>query len=38
VEKLCESGHELFVEVSPHPILLPSIEEALESKGAGARR
>ncbi|QRN93953.1 SDR family NAD(P)-dependent oxidoreductase [Archangium violaceum] len=29
VERLVTSGHSLFVEVSPHPVLLPSIEQTL---------
>jgi acyl transferase domain-containing protein/NADPH:quinone reductase-like Zn-dependent oxidoreductase/NADP-dependent 3-hydroxy acid dehydrogenase YdfG/acyl carrier protein len=29
VEKLVNAGHALFVEVSPHPVLLPSIEQTL---------
>jgi acyl transferase domain-containing protein len=28
VKGLCESGHDVFIELSPHPILLPSIESA----------
>ena len=33
VTKLMEQGHTLFVEVSPHPILLPAIEENLRESG-----
>jgi acyl transferase domain-containing protein/NADPH-dependent curcumin reductase CurA/acyl carrier protein len=29
VEQLANSGHSLFLEVSPHPILLPSVEQTL---------
>ncbi len=29
VEQLAFSGHSLFVEVSPHPVLLPSIQQTL---------
>ena len=29
VERLASSGHSLFVEISPHPVLLPSIEQTL---------
>ncbi|WNG18885.1 SDR family NAD(P)-dependent oxidoreductase [Cystobacter fuscus] len=29
VERLATSGHTLFVEVSPHPVLLPSIEQTI---------
>ena len=28
IEKLCLDGHDTFLELSPHPILLPSIESA----------
>ncbi|PTL76610.1 polyketide synthase [Vitiosangium sp. GDMCC 1.1324] len=33
VGQLLESGHEVFLEMSPHPILLPSVEEALKDAG-----
>jgi len=33
VQQLAASGHDLFLEVSPHPILLPAIEEGLRSLG-----
>lgn len=37
VRSLAESGHTRFVEISPHPILTPAIEETLASLGiAGA--
>lgn len=29
VRQLFESGHSIFVEISPHPILLPAIEDSL---------
>jgi acyl transferase domain-containing protein/acyl carrier protein len=32
-QRLIEDGHALFVEMSPHPILLPAIEENLRAKG-----
>ena len=32
MDRLIEGGHALFVEMSPHPILLPSIEEALRHR------
>ena len=36
-QRLIEEGHLLFVELSPHPILLPAVEENLrEKKRAGA--
>lgn len=31
--RLIDDGYSLFVEMSPHPILLPSIEENLQEKG-----
>jgi acyl transferase domain-containing protein/surfactin synthase thioesterase subunit/acyl carrier protein len=31
-QKLIDEGHTLFVEISPHPILIPSIEENLQEK------
>jgi acyl transferase domain-containing protein/acyl carrier protein/short-subunit dehydrogenase len=34
VEKLHEAGFSLFVEVSPHPILLPAVEQTLRQCGA----
>ncbi|WP_437775823.1 type I polyketide synthase [Sorangium sp. So ce1097] len=37
VEALLEGGDALFVEMSPHPVLLPAVEETLRSGGrAGA--
>lgn len=33
VERLAENGHTVFIELSPHPILLPSIEETLHDIG-----
>jgi acyl transferase domain-containing protein/NADPH:quinone reductase-like Zn-dependent oxidoreductase/acyl carrier protein len=32
LDRMIEGGHTLFVEMSPHPILLPSIEEALRHR------
>jgi myxalamid-type polyketide synthase MxaD len=29
VDRLLESGHDLFLEISPHPILLPAISDSL---------
>nr|AYM54557.1 hypothetical protein [Racemicystis crocea] len=34
-QKLIDEGHPLFLEMSPHPILLPSVEENLREKGRG---
>lgn len=34
VKRLAEDGHAAFIELSPHPILLPSIEETLHDMGA----
>ena len=31
-QRLIDDGHALFVEMSPHPILLPAIEESLRDK------
>jgi acyl transferase domain-containing protein/acyl carrier protein len=37
VQALAESGHGLFVEMSPHPILVPAVEETLRAaRRAGA--
>ncbi|UQA57021.1 type I polyketide synthase [Polyangium aurulentum] len=36
VQRLLEDGHSLFVEVSPHPVLLPSIEQEIQRVGAEA--
>jgi len=36
VRQLSESGHDVFIEMSPHPILLPAIEEGLRSLGQDA--
>ncbi|MDT3396938.1 beta-ketoacyl synthase N-terminal-like domain-containing protein, partial [Streptomyces sp. B1866] len=33
---LLEGGHDLFVEVSPHPVLAIGIEQGIEQAGAGA--
>jgi len=33
VERLMESGHDLFVEISPHPILLTAISDSLRARG-----
>src|SRR6185503_20854043 len=35
VERLLDAGHGLFVEVSPHPILLPAIEPMLRESAQG---
>ncbi len=37
VDQLARKGSDLFVEVSPHPILLPAIEQELRSKGGDPR-
>ncbi|WP_243740852.1 type I polyketide synthase [Streptomyces sp. 8K308] len=34
---LLEHGHHLFVEVSPHPVLVHSTQETVEEAGAGAQ-
>ncbi|MFB8763890.1 type I polyketide synthase [Nocardiopsis alba] len=33
VRSLADAGHTAFIEVSPHPVVLPAIEETLESAG-----
>ncbi|WP_437873438.1 SDR family NAD(P)-dependent oxidoreductase [Sorangium sp. So ce363] len=33
VQALVEEGHGLFVEMSPHPLLVPAVEEMLQSSG-----
>jgi acyl transferase domain-containing protein/acyl carrier protein len=33
VERLIEDGHDVFVEVSPHPVLLSSVEQCLRHHG-----
>ena len=35
VQELREAGHEVFIEVSPHPVLLPAIEDGLRHLGEG---
>jgi acyl transferase domain-containing protein/NADPH:quinone reductase-like Zn-dependent oxidoreductase/acyl carrier protein len=37
VEKLLDDGHVLFVEISPHPILLPSVEQLFAERATQAR-
>ncbi|HYH98360.1 SDR family NAD(P)-dependent oxidoreductase, partial [Hyalangium sp.] len=37
VEKLKQTGHTLFVELSPHPILVPAIEPTLRGEGGDQR-
>jgi len=32
VERLLESGHDLFIEISPHPILLTAISDSLQAR------
>ncbi|MFG1645427.1 SDR family NAD(P)-dependent oxidoreductase, partial [Amycolatopsis sp. NPDC049252] len=36
VRRLLADGHDLFVEVSPHPVLVPGIENTAEAAGAEA--
>lgn len=33
VERLAEEGHDVFIEMSPHPILLTSVQETLQHLG-----
>ena len=37
VRGLRESGHEIFLELSPHPVLVPDMEEGLRQVGNGGR-
>ena len=36
VEKLAADGHDVFLEVSPHPVLLPAIQDGLREMGLNA--
>ncbi|NJP64725.1 type I polyketide synthase [Streptomyces spiramenti] len=36
VRGLAAAGHRLYLEVSPHPVLIPAVEETLESAGVEA--
>jgi acyl transferase domain-containing protein/nucleoside-diphosphate-sugar epimerase/acyl carrier protein len=36
VEQLAKDGHDVFIEISPHPILLPAIDENLRRAGKDA--
>jgi myxalamid-type polyketide synthase MxaE and MxaD len=36
IRRLVDEGHHLFVEVGPHPVLLPAIAQALEESGKRA--
>ncbi|WP_374204240.1 type I polyketide synthase [Streptomyces sp. HPF1205] len=35
VEELARSGHRLFVESSPHPVLIPGVQDTLDEHGGG---
>ncbi|QSQ15454.1 type I polyketide synthase [Myxococcus landrumensis] len=35
IERLATEGHDLFIELSPHPILLPAVEQHLRHLGRG---
>ncbi|MDI3287043.1 type I polyketide synthase [Polyangium sp. 15x6] len=35
VRRLIDAGHRLFIELSPHPVLVPAIEQALGAAGGG---
>ena len=35
VQALIEEGHALFIEMSPHPVLTPAVEEAVRAAGRG---
>nr|WP_309248880.1 type I polyketide synthase [Streptomyces sp. MNP-20] len=34
LDQLVADGHDLYIEVSPHPVLVPSIQHAVEAAGA----
>ncbi|WP_221361956.1 type I polyketide synthase, partial [Streptomyces beigongshangae] len=36
VRALADAGHRAYIEVSPHPVLVPAVEETLEAAGADA--
>ncbi|MEU6310055.1 type I polyketide synthase [Streptomyces sp. NPDC047014] len=36
VEELLAQGHDVFVEVSPHPVLVPAVQDAIDAVGATA--
>ncbi|EAU62806.1 erythronolide synthase, modules 3 and 4 [Stigmatella aurantiaca DW4/3-1] len=36
IDRLLGDGHTVFLEISPHPILLPILEESLARQGGGA--
>ncbi|MGW6839416.1 type I polyketide synthase [Streptomyces sp. NPDC054958] len=36
VEDLLAQGHDVFVEVSPHPVLVPAVQDAIDAVGATA--
>jgi myxalamid-type polyketide synthase MxaE and MxaD len=38
IERLTASGHDLFIEISPHPVLLPAISEVAQEQAAAQSR
>jgi phthiocerol/phenolphthiocerol synthesis type-I polyketide synthase C len=36
VQRLLGEGHEVFIEVSPHPVLLPAVQQTLQHAGSDA--
>jgi phthiocerol/phenolphthiocerol synthesis type-I polyketide synthase C len=36
VQRLLDDGHDLFLEVSPHPVVLPAIQQSIQHTGARA--
>ncbi|MEU2272694.1 type I polyketide synthase [Streptomyces olindensis] len=37
VERLMDAGHTVFLEMSPHPVLAPAVEECLDAAGTDGR-
>ncbi|WP_405649594.1 type I polyketide synthase [Streptomyces sp. NBC_00019] len=37
VERLLDAGHTVFLEMSPHPVLAPAVEECLDAAGTDGR-
>ncbi|WP_239157704.1 type I polyketide synthase [Streptomyces sp. SID13726] len=35
IGELADTGHEMFIEVSPHPVLTPAVQDCLDERGGG---